>query len=30
VTIKDLQAYRRKQEAAALAVELKKMSPMDC
>ncbi len=30
VTIKDLQAYRRKQEAAALPVEQKKMSPMDC
>ncbi|WP_319378190.1 3,4-dihydroxy-2-butanone-4-phosphate synthase [uncultured Methanocorpusculum sp.] len=30
VTIKDLQAYWRKQEAAALAVEQKKMSPMDC
>ncbi|MEA5038055.1 3,4-dihydroxy-2-butanone 4-phosphate synthase [bioreactor metagenome] len=30
VTIKDLQAYRREQEASALAVEQKKMSPMDC
>jgi len=30
VTIKDLQAYRRKQEASALAVEQKKMSPIDC
>lgn len=30
VTIKDLQTYRREQEASALAVEQKKMSPMDC
>ncbi|HJJ42753.1 MAG TPA: 3,4-dihydroxy-2-butanone-4-phosphate synthase, partial [Methanocorpusculum sp.] len=30
VTIKDLQAYRKKHEASVLAGEHKKMSPMDC
>ena len=30
VTIQDLQTYRKKMEESALAVEQKKMSPMDC